>query len=96
MPVKETDRAEFEAFGDLGFLVMNKRLIDRDFYRLGADFPWIIPSGVMLLVLAPALLIALLARIRGSVRLGVPVGLLSFVGFLDEPSLNQALDRSIS
>ena len=70
-------------FGDVGFLVMNKRLIYRDFYRLGGDFPWIIPSGVMVLVLVPALLIALFARIRGSVRLGVPVVLLSFIGFLD-------------
>ena len=70
-------------FCDVGFLVMNKRLIFRDFYRLGADFPWIIPSGVMVLVLVPALLIALFARIRGSVRLGVPVLLLSFIGFLD-------------
>jgi arylsulfatase A-like enzyme len=70
-------------FGDVGFLVMYKRWIDRDFYRLGVDFPWIIPSGVLFLVLAPALLIALVARIRGSVRLGVTVGLLAFVGFLD-------------
>ena len=70
-------------FGDVGFLVMNRRLIFRDFYHLGADFPWIIPSGVMVMVLVPALLIALFARIRGSVRLGVPVLLLSFVGFLD-------------
>ena len=70
-------------FGDVGFLVMNRRLIFRDFYHLGADFPWIVPSGVMVMVLVPALLIALFARIRGSVRLGVPVLLLSLVGFLD-------------
>ena len=70
-------------FGDVGILVMNKRFIFRDFYHLGADFPWIIPSGVMVMVLVPALLIALFARIRGSVRLGVPVLLLSLVGFLD-------------
>jgi arylsulfatase A-like enzyme len=70
-------------FGDVGFLVLSRRWIFRDFYRLGADFPWIVPSGVMVVVLVPALLIALFARIRGSVRLGVPVLLLSLVGFLD-------------
>jgi arylsulfatase A-like enzyme len=70
-------------FGDLGFLVINKRLLFRDFYRLGADFPWILPLGVMVMVLVPALVIGLLARVRGSVRLGVPVLLLSLVGFLD-------------
>ena len=70
-------------FGDVGFLVVSRRLIFRDFYHLGADFPWILPSGVMAMLLAPALLIALFARIRGSVRLGVPVLLLSLVGFLD-------------
>ena len=43
-------------FGDVGFLVINRRWIFRDFYRLGADFPWIIPSGVMVMVLVPALL----------------------------------------
>jgi arylsulfatase A-like enzyme len=70
-------------FCDVGFLAMNRRWIHRDFYRLGEDFPWIIPSGVLLMVLAPALAIALFAGIRGSVRLGVPVGSLSFLGFLD-------------
>lgn len=70
-------------FFDVGFLVMNKRLIDHDFYRLGADFPWIIPSGVVVLLLVPALWIALFARIRGPIRPAVPVGLLSFLGFLD-------------
>jgi len=70
-------------FGDIGFLVINRQLIFRDFYHLGADFPWIVPSGVMAMVLVPALLIAMFARIRGSVRLGVPVLLLSLVGFLD-------------
>jgi arylsulfatase A-like enzyme len=70
-------------FGDVGFLVIARGLIFPDFYHLGVDFPWIIPSGVMVTVLVPALLIALFARIRGSVRLGVPVLLLSLVGFLD-------------
>jgi arylsulfatase A-like enzyme len=37
----------------------------------------------MVMVVVPALLIALLARIRGSVRLGMPVFVLSLVGFLD-------------
>jgi arylsulfatase A-like enzyme len=70
-------------FGDVGILVINKRFIFRDFYHLGADFPWIVPAGVMVMVLVPALLIALFAKVRGSVRLGVPVLLLSLVGFLD-------------
>ena len=70
-------------FGDVGILVVNRQFIYRNFYHLGADFPWIVPSGVMVMVLVPALLIALFARIRGSVRLGVPVLLLSLVGFLD-------------
>ena len=70
-------------FGDVGCLAISRRLIFPDFYHLGADFPWMIPSGVMVMVLVPALLIALFARIRGSVRLGVPVLLLSLVGFLD-------------
>ena len=47
-------------FGDVCFLVISRRLIFRDFYHLGADFPWIVPSGVMVMVLVPALLIALL------------------------------------
>ncbi|MHC5542874.1 sulfatase, partial [Singulisphaera rosea] len=50
---------------------------------LGADFPWLIPLGVTALVSVPASLIILYAWRRGSVRLGVPVGLLSFLGFLD-------------
>ncbi len=32
-------------FGDVGILVVNRRLIFRDFYHLGADFPWIVPLG---------------------------------------------------
>ncbi len=73
----------FAGLCDVGFLVMIKRLIDRDFYRLGADFPWIVPLGVMVLILVPTLMIAAVARNRGSVRLFVPVGLLSFIGFLE-------------
>jgi arylsulfatase A-like enzyme len=70
-------------FCDVGLLVMNTRFIRRDFSRLGGDFPWIVPSAVAFLVLAPAALIALRARIRGTVPLAVPVGLLSLVGFLE-------------
>jgi arylsulfatase A-like enzyme len=71
-------------FLDLSLLVVTKRLIYRDFYRLGGDFTWIIPAGVTILVLVPAIVIALVARtLGGSVRLGVVVGVLSFVGFLD-------------
>ncbi len=69
---------------DLGLMVLNRRLFDGDFYRLGSDFLWLIPVGVTILVLVPAIVLVLIARMRGgSVRLGVAVGLLSFVGFLD-------------
>ena len=40
-------------FLDLGLLVVNRRLIKGDFYRLGSDFAWIIPAGVTILVLVP-------------------------------------------
>jgi arylsulfatase A-like enzyme len=68
---------------DVCLLVMDHRLFPRDFYRLGGDFPWVIPTAVASLVLVPAVPIAWRARIRGSVPLAVPVGLLSFVGFLE-------------
>jgi hypothetical protein len=64
-------------------LVLDRRLYARDFYRLGGDFPWVIPAAVASLVLAAAVPIAWRARIRGSVPLAVPVELLSFVGFLE-------------
>ena len=70
-------------FCDVCLLVMNTKFIRRDFYRLSGDFPWIVPSAVAFLVLLPAVLIALRARTRGSVPLAVPVGLLSFIGFLE-------------
>jgi Sulfatase len=71
-------------FLDLGLIFVNKRLIDRDFFRLGRDFAWIIPAGVTILVLVPALVIMLISWARkGGVRLGLAVGVLSFVGFLD-------------
>src|SRR5271157_6020732 len=61
-------------FLDLGLMVVNKRWIYRDFYRLGGDFPWIIPTGVTILVLVPAIVIAMIARLRGgAVRLGLPL-----------------------
>jgi arylsulfatase A-like enzyme len=70
-------------FCDVGVLVINRQFIFRDFYHLGADFPWIVPSSVTVIVLMPALLIASIARIRGFISLAVPVLLLSFVGLLD-------------
>src|SRR5262249_23722784 len=69
---------------DLGILVVKKRLLDHDFFRLGDDFVWITPAGVTALVLLPGAVIALAARMRrAGVSVGVAVGLLSFVGFLD-------------
>jgi arylsulfatase A-like enzyme len=71
-------------FLDLVLMMMNRRLIEGGFYRLGGDFGWLIPAGVTILVLVPAVVLVLFARLRGrSVRLGLAVGLLSFVGFLD-------------
>ena len=71
-------------FLDLAFLVVKKRLFENDFYRVGGDFPSVIPVGVTALVLLPALVLALVARLRhGLASLGRAVWLLSFVGFLD-------------
>src|SRR4051794_13139381 len=70
-------------FCDVGILVVSTRFIRRDFYRLGGDFPWIVPTAVAFIVLVPASLIALRSRIRGPVPLAVPVGLLSFIAFLE-------------
>ncbi len=70
-------------FCDVCVLVIDKRFISRDFYRVGQDFPWIVPAAVAFLVLVPAALIAWRARIRGTVPLAVPVGLLSLIGFLE-------------
>ena len=65
-------------------MVLRKRLIGDGFYRLGDHFPWIIPAAVCGLVLLPGTVLALIAWLRRrTVRLGSPVGLLSFVGFLD-------------
>ena len=71
-------------FLDLTILVIRKRLIERDFVHVGADFPWVVPAGVATLVLLPGLVLALVARLRrGRASLGRAVWLLSFVGFLD-------------
>src|SRR5262245_52566191 len=71
-------------FLDLGLMVIRRRVIDGDFYRLGVDFAWIIPSGVTVLVLAPAIVLSLIACVRGgTASLRAAVGLLSFVGFFD-------------
>lgn len=50
---------------DVAFLVMIKKWIDRDFYRLGADFPWIVPLGVTVVILVPTLIIAAIAQEAG-------------------------------
>jgi arylsulfatase A-like enzyme len=71
-------------FLDVTFLVTKKRLIENDFIRVGADFPWVIPIAVATLVLLPGLVLALRARLRrGRASLGRAVWLLSIVGFLD-------------
>jgi arylsulfatase A-like enzyme len=71
-------------FIDLGLMITKKRLIDGDFYRLGENFGWIIPTGVLILVLVPGMVLALFALVRRQrLPLGGAVGLLSFVGFLD-------------
>jgi arylsulfatase A-like enzyme len=71
-------------FLDLGLMILKKRLTGDDFYRLGEHFRWIIPMGVGILMLAPGMVLALVACVRrGMVSLGATVGLLSFVGFLD-------------
>src|SRR5262249_50825798 len=69
---------------DLGLMVVDRRLIHGDFYRLGEHFVWLIPLGVAVLMLVPGMVIALFAWLRrGGVRTGTAVGLLAFVGFLD-------------
>jgi arylsulfatase A-like enzyme len=71
-------------FVDLGLMVLKNRLNGDGFYRLSDHFPWIIPAGVSAVVLLPGMTLALIARLRRrGVSLGVAVGPLSFVGFLD-------------
>ncbi len=69
---------------DAGLVVIHRRVIQGDFLRLGGDFAWLIPVGVTILVFLPAVVLVLIAWLRGgAVRLGTIAGLLSFVGFLD-------------
>jgi arylsulfatase A-like enzyme len=69
---------------DLGLMVLRKRLIQGDFYRLGEHFVWVIPPAAAMLVVLPGMGLALIARLRrASIRPGLAVGLLAFVGFLD-------------
>jgi arylsulfatase A-like enzyme len=69
---------------DLGLMVLRKRLIQGDFYRLGEQYVWVIPPAAAVLVSLPGMVLALIARLRrGGVRPGRAVGLLAFVGFLD-------------
>jgi arylsulfatase A-like enzyme len=69
---------------DLGLMVVNRRLIHGDFYRLGEHFIWLIPLGVTVMVLVPGMVLALVARLRrGGVRWRMAVGLFAFLGFLD-------------
>jgi arylsulfatase A-like enzyme len=71
-------------FLDLALLVLRKRLSGDPFFRLSDHFRWVIPAASAALVLFPGLALALIASLRGGrVRLGIVVGVLSFVGFLD-------------
>ena len=71
-------------FLDVGLMILKNRLVDGDFYRIGADFFWLIPAGVTTLLLLPGTALALVLRFRrAGLTLGVVTGLLSFVGFLD-------------
>ncbi len=71
-------------FLDLSLMVIHRRVIEGDFYRLGGYFAWLIPLGVTALVLVPAIVLAVIARFRGgTVRLRLAVGLVFFVGILD-------------
>jgi arylsulfatase A-like enzyme len=69
---------------DLAMLVVNRRLFQGDFYRLGEHFVWLVPLGVAALVFVPGMGLALAARLRRrGIRSRTAVGLLSFLGFLD-------------
>src|SRR5262249_30833264 len=72
-------------FLDLTILFFKKRFIDGEyFYRLGEGFQWIIPTGVTVLVLLPALAIASFASLRRfRVPFGIAVAIPAFFGFLD-------------
>ncbi|QEH34519.1 Choline-sulfatase [Aquisphaera giovannonii] len=69
---------------DLGLMLLNSRVIQRDFDRLGGDFPWLIPSGVAALLLSVGAALAglyLVRRRRPSPRW--VVGVLAFIASLD-------------
>jgi arylsulfatase A-like enzyme len=71
-------------FLDLGFLFVQTRLFEGDFFRMGHWFPWIVPTAVTTLVLVPGALIALIALIfRRPAPCTVALALPAFVGFLD-------------
>ncbi len=46
---------------DLGLMVVNRRMVHGDFYRLGEQFVWLIPLGVAIMVLVPGMVLALMA-----------------------------------
>ncbi len=69
---------------DLGLMILKKRLIGDQFYRLGDHFRWIIPAGVTVLVLLPGAVLAFIACLRrGAAPPGFTVRLLSFLAYLD-------------
>jgi arylsulfatase A-like enzyme len=71
-------------FVDLGLIILEKRLTGDQFYRMGDHFWWLIPVGVCSLLLIPAVAIAAISALsRGRVPVGVAVGVLSFIGYLD-------------
>jgi arylsulfatase A-like enzyme len=71
-------------FLDLGLMIVKKRLIGDNFYRLGDHFRWVIPTAVGVVVLLPGTALAVVAYWRrGQLSLSRAVGLLSFIGFLD-------------
>jgi arylsulfatase A-like enzyme len=71
-------------FVDLGLVVLKNRFNGDGFYHLSDHFRWLIPASCGILMLLPGAALALIAWIRrAGVRLGVVVGLLSFVGYLD-------------
>ncbi len=49
-------------FLDMGLLVFNRRVLDRDFIRLGSNYPWIIPLCVAALMAVPGAVLAVIAR----------------------------------
>jgi arylsulfatase A-like enzyme len=71
-------------FVDLVLFVIRKNWVEHDFYRVGNDFPWVIPAVVTAVSLIPGVLLALgawLFRLR--IASGIVTGLVAFVPFLD-------------